>query len=270
MRPAWSPDGMQVAFDWAARRACEPGTKGTTSIYVAGTRGGGARRLRSVEAMRLSTKRTSFYQVLDWSPDGRRLLFGTEVWRTGGDCGVGTSGDQIAGALGHIGVAGGRPSMIPSGDAGQGDWSPDGELVAFCEDGVAVGRRSGLVIRRWPGHYSQSLGCGEGSYRWLVWSHDGQEVYAATDDRVVALRLSDGRQRTLFNLTPIARCSADFNCFLRILSRSQDGRSLLIQGEGGRLDTDALFVVQTDSAGWNRLPDSYRKAVARGAALRLS
>lgn len=81
--PRWSPEGTQIAFSWQSRRACDPGTTGTTSIFVADARGGGARRLVSVEPKRPSTKRTPYFTVLDWNPDGTRLLYGDEAWRTG-------------------------------------------------------------------------------------------------------------------------------------------------------------------------------------------
>jgi len=269
----WSPDGRQIALGWQSGRACDRGTAGTTSIYVVDARGGGARRLASVEPNPPSTKRTPFFNVLDWSPDGARLLYGIDVWRTGGDCGRYGSGDDLSSSLLHIGVAGGRPTVIPPGGPGQGEWSPNGQRIAFCGDGVIVARRDGRLVRRWPKDFSQSIGCIPGYGRWLTWSQSGEEVYATTDDRVVALRIGDGHRRTLFKFVPPGRCDGNWGCSMSIHARSPDGRFLLVEAEGGKFETRAMFLLATDGTQRYRLPNPYLNAtapIAYPAAFRLS
>jgi hypothetical protein len=81
----------------------------------------------------------------------------------------------------------------------------------------------------------------------MVWSRQGGEVYAATDDQVVGLRVSDGRRRLLL-ADPGLSCSGDFNCTTFFHALSSDGRFLVVEAEGGRLDGRRLFALATDGS----------------------
>jgi hypothetical protein len=103
-------------------------------------------------------KSTPFYEVLDWSSDGTRLLYNYDEWVTGGDCAVGTSGDQLDSTLLQVGLGGGLPTIGPPDEASQGEWSSDGQSLAVCGDHVTVSRR-GHRVRRWPNHFYSGQGC---------------------------------------------------------------------------------------------------------------
>jgi hypothetical protein len=104
----------------------------------------------------------------------------------------------------------------------------------------------------------------------MVWSQSGEEVFAATNEAVVALRLRDRHERTLLNLISIAKCNSDFSCATSILGRSPDGRFLLVEAEGGMRDFRALYVLSTDGTQRYELPYRYRSEIASGAALALA
>jgi WD40 repeat protein len=254
----WSPDGKKIAFSWTAPGWCTNGKTRTAAIYLAGTHGGGIRRLVSVEPNPPSRTVSPIFELLDWSPDGRRLLYNNDGWRTGGGCGEVLSGDWLTSALLHIGIAGGRPTTVPPNEASQGEWSPNGRLLALCGQDVTVARQGGRVVRRWFNHYPPGQGCFGEWPKMLTWSPSGDEVYTARSDRIAALRVRDGWQRTVFNFDAIANCSGDFSCSLKIEARSRDGRFLIVGAEGGERDVNARFLVSTDGARHHRLPDRIR------------
>jgi hypothetical protein len=243
--PRWSPDGSRLAFDWSTG-SCSTRSR-DRALYVAAVRGNDLDALPTVLPAPPPAKRALFFRALGWSPDGKRLLYGEERWRVPGDCGLYTSGDLVRSSLFHVGIAGGRPTRIAAGAAGQGEWSPDGKFVVLCRrgHGVSVARTDGRVVRSCPGARSDSQGCVYGSASWMIWSRHGDEVYVATDDRVVALRVSDGRRRILL-ADPGLSCTADFNCTIFIHALSPDGRFLVVEAEGGEKEGPVLIAVSTD------------------------
>jgi Tol biopolymer transport system component len=244
----WSPDGSQIAFSREARNWCQSGWPSTRGIYIADARRNGVRKLRSIDPG--PSRHVLSFTARGWSPDGKRLLYGEDQWQVPGDCRyMGTN--WVRSSLLHVAVAGGRPTRIPAGESGQGQWSPDGRRIAFCGDGVIVARPDGRLVRRWPNQGSEANGCVPWAEPWLVWSHRGDEVYAATDDRVVALRVSDGHQRTLLTELGVD-CSA--NCFLFIDALSSDGSLLVVEAQGAGEHDTALIALRTDGKQSTRLP----------------
>jgi dipeptidyl aminopeptidase/acylaminoacyl peptidase len=248
----WSPDGSRLAFSWVGRGWCE-GLHRQRALYVADARGHDVRRIGSADPARRPPKSPVIFNVVGWSSDGKRLLYGEERWRVGGDCGRYMSGDLVRTSLFHIGVGGGRPTPISAGSAGPAQWSPDGKLLVMCGRGVSVTRTDGRVVRRWPDEFSDSEGCNQGSAQWIAWSRQSDEVYAATGNRVVALRVSDGRRRVLL-ADPGLSCTGDFGCTTFIHGLSSDGRFLLVEAQGGKNDRVALIALTTDGKQRYRLP----------------
>jgi dipeptidyl aminopeptidase/acylaminoacyl peptidase len=243
---SWSPDGTKIAFSRESKNWCQSGWPSTRGIYVADARGKGVRKLRSIDPG--PSKRVSSFGVLGWSPDGRRLLYGEDQW-TENDCRY-MGSNWVSSSLLHVGLAGGRPTRIPTGGSGQGQWSPDGRRIAYCGEGVLVARPDGRPVRTWPNHRHEAVGCIPWS-PWLAWSRRGDEVYAGTDDGVVALRVSDGRQRTLLSDFGVD-CSA--NCFVFIDALASDGSLLVVEAEGGGQPAAALIALTTDGNQSTPLP----------------
>jgi Tol biopolymer transport system component len=110
--PAYSPDGLQISFDWDPGRN-EPATT-VNGIFIANSDGSNERRLTT------TLSRDTFDTESQWSPDGQTIAF-TRV-----------KSDKKA-AIFTIGVDGsGLTQLTPYKlDAASPDWSPDGQTIAF-------------------------------------------------------------------------------------------------------------------------------------------
>ena len=149
--PAYSPDGKQIAY---AKRG--------SGIYVVGATGESARRL------------TSFGTNPAWSPDGARIVFGSEEV-------ISPYSVIGAGRLWVVELSGGTPhSLDPrdGSDAYQPAWSPSGQRIAFWS--VADGRRNLETMPAAGG--ARVKVTNDGAVNWApVWSPDGRFLYFASD-----------------------------------------------------------------------------------------
>lgn len=248
--PVWSPDGTKLALGWAARDWCS-GRAAARGMLIASTSGGGPRAV-AVERFRLPPSPAVVFEPRGWSPDGRRLLYAEEVWHAGRDCGFYLGDNLRARFLFHVPVSGGRPTRIAVAASGPTAWSPGGSSIAYADCGVVIARRDGRPERRWD-ESNTAEGCSSTAGRWLAWSHSGDEVFAATGQSVIALRVRDGRKRVLMR-GPGLGCSENFNCSNVIVAVSRSGDRLAILAHGGTIDEKRLFVVATDGSGSRRLP----------------
>ncbi len=101
--PAFSPDGMRIAFR---------SERSAGGIFI-------------MEATRESVRRvTSFGHDPSWSPDGTRLVMGTEAVRD-------PMSRAVISELWVVPVSQGPPRKLNSGDAVGPKWSPSGNRIAY-------------------------------------------------------------------------------------------------------------------------------------------
>jgi eukaryotic-like serine/threonine-protein kinase len=158
--PLWSPDASQIVF--------RSSRKGVHDLFVKPANG------TTDEQPLLVTSQGK--SPLDWSRDGRFLLYSTQDPKTGSDLWV----------LPMMGE--GKPFAIVQGsfDEIEGQFSPDGRWLAYASD------ESGhyeIYIRSFP----------EAGGKWQVstaggvqprWQHDGHELfYVASDARLMAVSI---------------------------------------------------------------------------------
>ena len=150
--PAFSPDGEKVAF----RSECEGG-----GIFVMGASGESVRRV------------TDFGYNPAWSPDGRRLVVGTEAIET-------PSARSLVSELWTVEVATGEKKRISAGDAVQPAWSPHGDRIAYWVKAQRGGQRDIWTMK--PDGSDPVALTNDPPLDWApVWSSDGRYVYFSSD-----------------------------------------------------------------------------------------
>jgi eukaryotic-like serine/threonine-protein kinase len=149
--PAYSPDGRQIAY-------CLRGG----GIFVVGATGESARRL------------TSFGANPAWSPDGKRIVFGSEEVQTAYNV-------NNTGTLWTVETSGGEPVRLdPRGAGGfyQPAWSPSGKRIAYWS--VIGGQRDLETIPAGGGPRVKVTN--DAAVDWApTWSPDGKSLYFASD-----------------------------------------------------------------------------------------
>jgi serine/threonine-protein kinase len=163
-RPAWSPDGMSVAF-------------------VRDTLTGGDVYVRDADGLnpdRVLARTDRMVQAVEWSRDGQWLVLRTDNTDAGrGDIlGVRLSGDTGATPL----VASPYEELHPS-------LSPDGRWIAYTSN--ESGQQE-VYVRPFPatdgGRWQVSIGGGSHPR----WSPDGRELFYLSGGRLIAARVADG------------------------------------------------------------------------------
>jgi Tol biopolymer transport system component len=117
--PAWSPDGVSLAYDTLISYQT-----GNTDLSVIGHDGGTPRRL-------LSTPDSELYPI--WSPNGDRIVYETVFL-------VPATGKYAAGVR-YLDLATGLVHQVPAAGAHNRKpvWSPDGRRIAFLSSQSAAG-----------------------------------------------------------------------------------------------------------------------------------
>jgi TolB protein len=115
-RVAWSPDAKRIAYD-----AARFGSKPAHALFVVAARGG--------RPHRIGPWRKTYFNTLDWSPDGARLLvqFTPLDASFGGDYYTIRPDGSGLHRLTHFG---------PAATTGAAGWSPDGTSIVFANAGV--------------------------------------------------------------------------------------------------------------------------------------
>jgi Tol biopolymer transport system component len=119
--PSWSPDGKRIALV-SVNVTAKPA--GASVLYVIGANGASPRAVRSMPHGWPAAGAPS------WSPDGKRILYGTYCWF--GTCGQPATGAQLF----SVGADGKSPRQLThvSGNAIGGRWSPDGRKIVFVRN----------------------------------------------------------------------------------------------------------------------------------------
>jgi len=156
--PVWSPDGSQVVF--------RSNRKGVNDLFEKPARG------TADEQPLLVTSQAK--SPLDWSPDGRFLLYSTQDPRTGSDVwALPLTGERKPFAV-----------LDSSFEEIEGQFSPDGRWLAYASNESG---RYEIHVRTFPeagGQRQVSLAGGVQPR----WSRDGRELfYVAPDTRLMTV-----------------------------------------------------------------------------------
>jgi eukaryotic-like serine/threonine-protein kinase len=164
--PVWSPDGRQVAFT--------SDRDGLNQIYRKDAAGGQEERIQ---------KSSTPQVVLDWSRDGRYILYQEQNPKTGWDLWVlPLEGDR-------------KPIQFlatPFNEA-NATFSPDGKWIAYTSDESGGGRNE-VYLRTFPyspGQWQLSKDGGN----MPRWRGDGKELFFRTPSNIFSVTLRSGPQR---------------------------------------------------------------------------
>jgi Tol biopolymer transport system component len=190
--PVWSPDGSRIVFGSTR--------KGAIDLYE--------KPLGGTETLLYESAESK--NPLDWSPDGRWLLFAVQNPKTARDLWV----------LPMTGE--GKPTAIAQSpyEETNARFSPDGRWVAYQSNESG---RFEIYIQPFPGPAAKSQVSTAGG-TFPQWRHDGKELfYLGLDNRVISQsvslngsRIEPGQALPLFSITPGAffTTSADGQRFL--------------------------------------------------------
>ena len=171
--PVWSPDGSRVIF--------RSGRNGKFDLFVKPANGGGD------EQSLLVTDQNK--QSLDWSSDGRFVLYATQDPETGSDLwALPLDGEHKPVAIARNGF-----------DESQGQFSPDGRWVAYVSNETG---RYEIYVRPFPdagGKWQVSTAGGI----YPRWRLDGHELfYIGLDNRLMAVQIDLGTATRTVTLRP--------------------------------------------------------------------
>ncbi len=176
--PRWAPDGKQIAFI-----AVLPG--GVMNIYLIPSGGGSAEHLLPSDRGQMD---------VDWSPDGKSLVFGTTV--------------DFTGSIHILDLSSRRVSTIP-GSTGffSPHWSPDGRYIS----GTIIQSKKLMLFDTATQSWTKACDCEVG---FPMWSHDGKYIYfehLSELDKVYSIaRLRPGNDKieTLADVRKVGRWTA--------------------------------------------------------------
>jgi Tol biopolymer transport system component len=198
--PVWSPDGSRIAFAWDK--------EGHTDIYLKAAGGG-------VEELLLKERRATY--PLDWSRDGRLLLFSALDPKTGSDL-----------WLLHLeGSRTPRPLLQTPFNEGEARISPDGRFFAYTSDESG---RPEVYVRPLASMAEQWQVSTQGGTK-AQWRRDGKELfYLAEDRKLMSVELTDGSGFDKSAPRPLFQTRAprvDFPGFHSLYAVTPDGQRFL-------------------------------------------
>jgi Tol biopolymer transport system component len=214
--PVWSPDGSRIAFAWDK--------EGHTDIYLKAVGGG-------VEELLLKERRATY--PLDWSRDGRLLLFSALDPKTGSDL-----------WLLHLeGPRTPKPLLQTPFNEGEARISPDGRFFAYTSDESG---RPEVYVRPLASMAGQWQVSTQGGTK-PQWRRDGKELfYLAEDRRLMSLELTDGSGFDRYAPRPLFQTRAprvDFPGFHSLYAVTPDGQRFLAVTEPEGRSSPPITVV---------------------------
>ena len=214
--PVWSPDGSRIAFAWDK--------EGHTDIYLKAASGG-------VEELLLKERRATY--PLDWSRDGRLLLFSALDPKTGSDL-----------WLLHLeGSRTQKPLLQTPFNEGEARISPDGRFFAYTSDESG---RPEVYVRPLSSIAEQWQVSAQGGTK-PEWRRDGKELfYLAEDRRLMSLELTDGSGFDRYAPRPLFQTRAprvDFPGFHSLYAVTPDGQRFLAVTEPEGRSSPPITVV---------------------------
>ena len=168
---SWSPDGSQIAFMSQSERI------GTENAYIVSSQGGVHTRLLPEDGGSQSDP--------SWSPDGRKMIFGTKLM-----------GEQN-GEIHILDVATRQITTLP-GSAGSFSphWSPDGQSIAASSFDTSKMLLFDFKTQKWSTIYKSPAA-------YTAWSSDGRFLYFVKytgDDAVLRMPARGGPPETVVSL----------------------------------------------------------------------
>jgi len=221
-QPVWSPDGSSIVS----------GSVRTTNIVDLYQTFLGAGQGR--EQLLLASSVAKF--PMDWSPDGRFLLYVTLEPTRGFDLwALPIHGDHTPIAV-----------VQTEFNEGLAVFSPDGRWIAYESD--KTGRHE-IYVRPFPGPGNDFLASTSGASQ-VRWSRDGKELfYIGADDRLMAQPItasSDGKTVDFGTPTPLfatSILSPGVNTFRPQYAVSPDGRSFVLQSLVGQANASPITMI---------------------------
>jgi Tol biopolymer transport system component len=162
----WSPDGSRLAF--------RSNRTGVIQLYERSAAGGGSDR-----QVTNADDPSSGLIATDWSPDGRQLLVANRTSGAGTDLWLFPLGNDA------------KPTRFVGSPADemQGNFSPDGHLVAYTSN---MSGRFEIYVETVPQSDRKWLVSTTGGYE-PRWRADGHELYYLSDDRkLMAVEIGTG------------------------------------------------------------------------------
>jgi Tol biopolymer transport system component len=180
--PAWSPDGMKVAY--SVEPVLDPYARDrAAALWIVDVATGEKRQRLPGDAVQPA-----------WSPDGRRIAY----WAN-------TAGQRD---LWTIGAESGEPVAVTSDEATDWspEWSPDGRWLYFSSDRagsmnlfrVAIDPATGV-----PSGVPEQMTTSVGNLGWFRFSADGRRLVAAAYERSAELHLNQLTQGAAPTVQPL-------------------------------------------------------------------
>jgi len=219
-RPTWMPDGVHMTF------ASDPEYTGVGRVFSDRIDGTGTARPLFDSAQ--SFDRAQSFAPMNWSRDGKTLLYGRIGAATGDDVWVYAAGTRES-----------TPFLQSAANELSATFSPDGRWVAYASDESG---RLEVYVRAFPGPGARSQVSIEGGVA-PVWSRNGRELFFAKGDALFATSVTLGETFASGAVRRLFSGPYDFDELLLNYDVAPDGEHFLIPRSRGDTDPRHLELV---------------------------